>query len=150
MGFNTTVLILNDAVHTLTEDKDFPEKLVSAIHEMYTKREPVDVSILGHVNAVTVLAQEHADIMQILAIGGNTGWVLGSGSCYNSAHLLLRTLAEQHGFRLVKTTKKRRFSSIGVEPCQDCEKGADYGLCYDCKAHLDKNLRCIKKCGGRR
>jgi hypothetical protein len=150
MGFNTTVLFLNDAVHLLTEDKKFPEKLLQAIR-MAGSCNPdraIDVSLSCHVNAVRVLGVSHADNLQIFGIGGNTGQLLGLASCYNSEHTVLRRLAAQHGYRLVKDDELR-YSGRSLE-CDDCRVGADHGSCYDCKSKLDASGVCVKKCGGRR
>lgn len=152
MGFNTTVLFLNDALHNLTADKEFPKKLYHAILDTgaHNPDRAIDVSILNHVNAVRVLGCSHADNMQIFGIGGNTGQLLGVVSCYNSEHTALRRLAAQHGYRLVKDerVKAKEYMSRAFE-CDDCRKKADHGTCYDCSSPLDASHTCTKKCGGR-
>lgn len=141
MGFQTTIVILNDAAHEIPNDKDFPRKLYEAILMMAgTHRDRLDVSIGCHVNACQVIAQEHADINVIIASGGNSGRIIGHGSCYNSDHTLLRRLAKQHGFRLVRETKGEKMPG-----CEDCTAGTPIGTCYDCGAILTDKGVCPKE-----
>jgi hypothetical protein len=147
MGYNTGIIILNDAVHSLPEDKEFGRKLHDAILAFSHRR--IDVAIGCHVNACQVICQEHADVEMIVGIGGNSGRILGSGGCYNSQHMLLHRLAEQHGFKLVPDPKARP-SSITKERCDDCVAGAVHGTCYDCGKILTKDLSCPDKPGRHR
>lgn len=135
MGYNTTILILNDAAHLIEEDKDFPKKLHQAILMAAggPRGKRIDVSILNHVNACQIICQEHADVEMVVGVGGNTGFILGEGGCYQSEHRLLRTIARQHGFHLVPDVQGKRESRH--YKCLDCEKGAGVeGSCYDCGA----------------
>lgn len=76
MGFNTTILVRNDALKDIARDRDFGSKLASAIAETSTTNKAVEISSGGHSNAATVIETHHADYTAIVAIGGNTGSVL--------------------------------------------------------------------------
>lgn len=147
MGYQTTIVVLNDAAHMITEDPKFPKKLYDGINAMALRPEnPIDVSIGGHVNAVQIVAQEHADVMSIIASGGNSGRVIGHGRWSNSDHTLLHNLAALHGFKLVPL---KPFKS-GNDKCPDCIAGTERGLCYDCGRILTKKFVCPKDYSHRR
>jgi hypothetical protein len=73
MGFNTTVVVMNDALHEIENDSEFGKKLVEAIKQQYGKVNPVDVSAGSHCNAATVIEQHHSETTRIVLIGGNMG-----------------------------------------------------------------------------
>lgn len=94
MGFNTAAIILNDALSSLDRD-DAGRHIRSAIQagsrgEGWT---PV---------GVTVLPSQHADTVQIVAVGGNRIFTLGYGNWRDDPESLLRALADQIGFRVVR------------------------------------------------
>ena len=105
MGFNTTVIVLNDALGNIEEDPEFGKNLARAImHLSVSRGRPVDVSSKGHCNAATAIETHHADRYIATAIGGNTGVVLGDcGSWQVDGEVdMLRRLADQHGYTLHK------------------------------------------------
>ena len=73
MGWNTAVLILNDALGDIERDPEFGRNLARAIRQQVCSASPVDVSAGNHVNAASVIAQEHADNPFIVKFGGNMG-----------------------------------------------------------------------------
>lgn len=75
MGYNTTVVVLNDALDQIRDDPDFGRKLYEAILKVQ-RGKPVDVSAGYHVNAATVIETHHADQTAFVAVGGNYGVVL--------------------------------------------------------------------------
>ncbi len=75
MGFNTTVVVLNDALGDIEKDPNFGKKLVRAIMEVQ-RGKPVDVSAGCHANAALVVETHHADHDVIVAVGGNYGRVM--------------------------------------------------------------------------
>lgn len=115
MGYNTAVLVLNDALGCIEDDPDFGMNLARAIRYFNMKREPIDISSKNHVNAATVISCEHADADQVVVFGKNMGWPL-SNTFYNSPSwpkpgqeeewklAVVRNLAGQLGYNL---TKKR-------------------------------------------
>jgi hypothetical protein len=76
MGFNTTVVVLNDALHYIERDPDFGKKLVAAIMSVGCYNKPVDVSAMGHRNAASVIECHHADHDVYVKVGGNYGEVV--------------------------------------------------------------------------
>lgn len=94
MGFNTAVIVRNDFLHEIKKDPAFGEKLYGAI--ISQDRE-------YHGQAFDVLPSQHADFMQIVAIGGNTIRSLGYGGPWSSDdEAILKVLASSMGYRLVK------------------------------------------------
>jgi hypothetical protein len=105
MGFNTTIVILNDALHELEKDEGFSTRLLSATLRLSVK-EPQDVSIGNHVNACQVVETHHAGGVVPVLVGGNCG-IPVRGVHVSSSHDvetmeldLLRELARKHGFVL--------------------------------------------------
>jgi hypothetical protein len=114
MGFNTTVILLNDAAGEIEKDADFGKKLVDAIHRVAPSK-PVDVSAKnGRViagNAATVVETHHNSSTAIIAVGGNFATVLAwAGDVNHSTDegklACLKALASELGFLLVKEEKK--------------------------------------------
>lgn len=80
MGFNTTVVVLNDALGEIRNDPEFGRRLADAIAHVQ-RGKPVDVpahSIKGgiHCNAAVVIETHHADYMVTVRVGGNYGEVV--------------------------------------------------------------------------
>lgn len=80
MGYNTTIVVMNDALDTIAKDPEFGKRLSDAIAEAGFRRKPVDVSAHGgnciHVNAATVIECHHADQNVLVRVGGNHGEAL--------------------------------------------------------------------------
>ena len=108
MGWNTTVLVYNDALSEIKSDKEFGAKLAAAISGMPAARQQgmrVDVPSGSHANAAMVVETHHADNTAIVTVGGNLG------ICHHSSHgwqhhtregqeKLLREWAHKLGFVL--------------------------------------------------
>jgi hypothetical protein len=110
MGWNTTVLILNDALHEISHDPDFGKKLESGILRVGGRGEATDVCAGNHVNAVRVIESHHADDTVVVKVGGNIGYVMGATYGGRESPLndevLLRVMADKLGFKLVKKNYK--------------------------------------------
>lgn len=107
MGFNSTLLILNDALHDIRDDKDFGKKVHDAITQIVTYGEMVDIHSGSHVNAASVIETHHADSLKVIAVGGNTAKILGYGGNYRfTEEQILMTLAERLGYSLKKKPTK--------------------------------------------
>ena len=108
MGFNTSVLILNDALHEIKEDKEFGEKLYYAVGDL---RHGVSIRLPG--SSTKVVETHHADAYSIVAFGGNTAWPLGVVYCSprvgneDGNVTLLRELAASMGYYIRKKPCKR-------------------------------------------
>ena len=108
MGYNTTVVVLNDALGNIERDPDFGKNLARAVGQLWSPgHKPIDVSSLGHCNAATVLESHHADRYVATAIGGNMGVVLGDCGSWkvDDEVEMLRRLADKYGYNL---SAKRR------------------------------------------
>jgi hypothetical protein len=108
MGYNTSVIILNDALGQLKEDREFRPRLADGISKLSIRR-PQDVRIGQHVNACHVLETHHADQMLPILVGGNFGRVIESTYVrWSSEEMeldLLQQLAKKHGYTLRRTKK---------------------------------------------
>lgn len=100
MGFNTAAIILNDQLRDLAKDPAAGAKIASAIAQHHDGVIPD----LG----VGLLSSAHADTVQIVAVGANTLQRLGYGHWRQTPEDLLRSLANQMGFRLVRRTLSGR------------------------------------------
>ena len=80
MGYNTTVVVLNDALSYIKDDPGFGARLAYAVSRAVMGK-PVDVpaySIGGGVycNAAIVIETHHADYDVMVRVGGNRGEVI--------------------------------------------------------------------------
>ena len=110
MGFNTTVVIMNDALHDIERDPNFGKKLADACCAAFMRNRPIDVSAMNHVNAATVIESHHNSANVVVAVGGNCATVLGTdfGNTHHNAddkERIIRALASELGYTL---HKKRR------------------------------------------
>lgn len=76
MGFNTTVLILND---TLSRIKSDPEGFVESLCRMARSGKATgDSPIIFHASQSGVIQTHHADSTAIILVGGHSATVLGA------------------------------------------------------------------------
>jgi len=110
MGFNTTVVVLNDALHAIEQDVNFGPRLAQAIKEIGGHNDRhIDVSAMGHVNAATVIETHHADGFAVVAVGGNMGVELGFGGGYRNKNLeILKCVAESMGYVVHKKPARKK------------------------------------------
>lgn len=112
MGFNTSVVVLNDALHEIANDPYFGKNLTEAIQGCFTPNRSKDVHSNGYCNAATVIACHHADVTSIIAVGGNYGTELCSEYNFGNHHTkedqikLLKKLADNLGFRIIEKRNK--------------------------------------------
>jgi hypothetical protein len=109
MGWNSTLIVLNDALSFIEKDFKFGKSVSDAIAEQHmTLGKRVDISAGNFGNAASVISQQHADLTQIVAVGGNhgslLGMVLGGGRHHEQETQLkiLKDLAGQLGYDLRK------------------------------------------------
>lgn len=112
MGYNTVMMVLNDALHLIKEDKEFGRKIYDATYEAASGFKRVDISSHGYCNVATVISCQHADIAQVVVVGGNYGTNIGNfwTRTYHTPEgelELIRELAEKHGYALRKKSVKR-------------------------------------------
>lgn len=118
MGYNSTVVVMNDALHSIENDPEFGRKLKDAILTVQRGR-PVDVSAGGFCNAATVIETHHADGLIAVVVGVNGGQILGYCGTWHRAYsdkmddesrkeYHLKNLARDCGYRLVKLPKQKK------------------------------------------
>lgn len=115
MGWNTTVVVLNDALDQIKNDPEFGKKLAAAVSKLslpagtHRPAYGVDISAGYHGNAATAIETHHADITKVVLVGGNIGEDLGSVWLYGEEPKelrLARAMAEKHGYHLRKNPSK--------------------------------------------
>lgn len=106
MGYNTSVIVLNDAISNIRKDKDFNQRFADAVSQKIMRDKPIDVSAGGHVNAVRIIETHHADIIRPIFVGGNIGNVIDNVHIYwndNEPELtLLKQLANKLNYRIIR------------------------------------------------
>jgi len=79
MGYNTTVVILNDALGAIAEDPGFGARLADAIR-LAARGQQVSVAACSerciYSGAATVIESHHADHDVLVRVGGNRGEVV--------------------------------------------------------------------------
>lgn len=100
MGYNTAVMLLNDRLHELRDDPNAGRKIYNAA--ITADRNG------GDFQYGEVVPSHHADAIQVVLVGGNrirTLKTLYYGS-FDDNEAILRRLADEMGFRLVKKKSK--------------------------------------------
>lgn len=106
MGFNTTVVVLNDALHAIAEDKDFGKNLSDVILGFSRQGSINFVPAQNHANAAHVIETHHADSMHLVGIGGNIGYDFGRMGNYRSKEEeMFHAWAEKLGFVVYRKRK---------------------------------------------
>jgi len=78
MGNNATVLIRTDGAGDIRNNaQEFVDNLLDAVNTVASSGKPKDFPAGSHCNPAQVVEFHHADYVRIVAIGGNTGRVLG-------------------------------------------------------------------------
>lgn len=111
MGWNTTVVIINDALGEIEKDPEFGKKLAAAIREAGARHLPnekrengyhriIEIPAGNHANAAQVVESHHADVMVLVAVGGNLGQCVdGKYGWWNlKPDEVLEAFAEKNGF----------------------------------------------------
>lgn len=123
MGYNTSVLVLNDAVDMIAKDPHFGRKLYEAVLSL-SRGKQVDVpahsydekgAVRGvHCNAATVVETHHADGVSIVAFGQNCATKLSELYYVKGGHYseegkldIVRMMADELGYKLVKKPKRK-------------------------------------------
>lgn len=89
MGFNATVIVLNDRLDEIERDPEFGKKLADAIRRFDRSRQDRMPYVTGQTQ---VIEAAHADTLQVVAVGGNTGRVIGYGHYRQDDDSLIKLL----------------------------------------------------------
>lgn len=113
MGYNTSMIVLNDALGDIAKDAEFGAKVRDAVDRLTLRMHThgIDIQSGCSVNAATVIESHHADETAIIAVGGNCAsvWFDVAGSDHHEDEFVLRALreiADFMGYKLVKSRKK--------------------------------------------
>jgi len=116
MGNNAVVVVLTDGLGEITRNsEEFCKKLEEQISAAYcgpSAQKYWDVPAGCHCNPASVLSCAHADVTQLVAVGGNTGIVLMRAMHLPSGHTpegrlaLLKEWARQEGYTLRKIPER--------------------------------------------
>lgn len=111
MGFNTTVVVYNDALEQIAGDPEFGAALARAVRSLPLARaggdKTVDVPAGNHCNAAMVVETHHADQTTVVTVAGNLGVLQAQFFGWDhhtpeGAEKALRAWADKLGFDLVK------------------------------------------------
>jgi hypothetical protein len=111
MGFQSTIMILNDAMEEIDKDpKGWWQKTKSLITRHNGTKSPEEYGFGTHGNGFTLVDVHHADNTSVIAVGGNHASLLTRLSKHphhdeKGQIELLKALAKEHGYRLVKESK---------------------------------------------
>lgn len=101
MGFNATIVVLLDQLHSIEADPEFGRKLATAIrHHGYDRDKPY---VTGQTQVIEV---HHADSQVVVTVGGNTGRVLGFGGGYRATDEEIIKNLNSERLRKVREAKK--------------------------------------------
>lgn len=83
MGFNATVVVLLDQLYRIENDPTFGKQLAEAIRAKSMKPQLDHPYVVGQTQVIEV---HHADYQVVVAVGGNTGRVMGHGGSYRATN----------------------------------------------------------------
>ena len=109
MGFNTSLLVMNDGLDQLAKDPLAGAKIANLVSEMSFRPERVQYTGIGnHANLVQGIACTHADDTQLLAVGQNLGrHVNGYRFAPETQDLdLMAAFLRDHGYKVSKPKGK--------------------------------------------
>lgn len=124
MGFNTTVLILNDAFGEIEKHpEEFVEKLKPYVNgagsDLRRERREHEVghgdvtfAVGNHGNAAAVIDVQHADATQVIMVGGNSATLLGEAYYVGPHHTkegvkaALNQVLKDYDLKVVNAPKK--------------------------------------------
>lgn len=111
MGFNSTVVILNDYLHDIEKDPEFGRKisLMIAGHN-YPELSELRQRQGAYARGAQVIGVHHADAVHMFAVGCNHGRDLGyvgNWTQMDDNEKLLRELADQLGYTLRKKPQRK-------------------------------------------
>lgn len=113
MGYNSTIIVMNDALYEIANDPKFGTRLTRAIQSLSVVKngQGVNISAGMHCNAATAIESHHADGNAIIAVGGNCATVLGM--TFGTHHeeedrlIILKQLAQSLGYSLRKLPARK-------------------------------------------
>ena len=116
MGFNSVLMICNDAIHAI--EKDPAGWWAEAWHSLsHAWRKPVEFGFGSHANGFWGVCNHHADMTSLIAVGGNHPTLIhqGSGPHHTDEGVvdLLKQAAAKYGYRLVRDKRLDKITEGG-------------------------------------
>jgi hypothetical protein len=114
MGFNTSFVLYNDHLDMISKDSEFGKRLAEAIHNLHRAEYVSVYTMSANRNSIAtagaVITSHHADEYSVVVVGGNSGIELGRVSfpMWDNPVGIIKDLAEQHGYRLVKKSMRKK------------------------------------------
>jgi hypothetical protein len=123
MGFNSVILIANVDLHRIGDDEQFGAKVSEQLGLHCTGRNSPWLT-----DGFKVVAQHHANNVSVILVGGNTAKIIGmsrrgDGSWARDGEegqqdvvRILKEVAQDHGYRLVKMTDAQKANKPWAKP----------------------------------
>ena len=111
MGFQSTIIVSNDALHEIGSDPEFGRKVYNAVGRQ-SVNQPSHISCGGHSSAAQAIDSHHADGYRLLVTTNLTGYKLGSNGDWPTDKLpelktFLNNVLAEYGWKVVKDGRKR-------------------------------------------
>lgn len=101
MGWNSVLLVLNDCLTEIEQDTTFGQKVSNEIADSFGR-----YNCKRRYSSFGVVCQSHADDVQIVSVGRNTGRrILPSSEITEDEAWQLRRILENNGYRVQKKRK---------------------------------------------
>ena len=111
MGWNTTIVVYNDALGDIEKDPQFGKNLAAAVSQAASGKR-IDIAAGSHCNAAHVVESHHADSTVVVTVGGNIGIKRAHVHGWRDGDELQKDLIEQWaekiGYKLVKMNKTKK------------------------------------------
>lgn len=109
MGFNTSLMIRNDNMHSLKNDIHLGQRIYNAICKLNIPKGRLMYGDLDFGQG-EVISQAHADANQLIVVGGNRGQTMEDFSNNENSDWFvihqMKQYLEKHGYKVTKTRKK--------------------------------------------
>ena len=117
MGYNSVLVVMNDALDMIRNDPEFGERVYQSTLSVRDREDVSAHSNNGGIfcNAATVISSAHADEPQVMVVKHNTGWVYRYGKTLPDSVLEdLAFVLEQHGYRISRKKKAQEKLDVSL------------------------------------
>lgn len=108
MGYNTTILLMNDGLDQLESDPDAGKKIQHAVLRQFHEWSNINSFGIGnHVNMGQVISCQHADTQQVCMVSRNLGKDIANHPTPDRSDLeWLAQFLKSHGYRVSRPKEK--------------------------------------------